>query len=53
MLPLILSTRSLANNEAIREIEGMARVSNIVSLKPLPTPRSVEADDGDTWLDAR
>lgn len=53
MLPLILSTPSLANNEAIRQIEGMARVSNIVSLKPRPTPRSVVADEGDTWLDAR
>ena len=41
--------RSQVKNEGIRRIETVARVSNIVSLKPLPTPRSVAVDDSDTW----
>lgn len=46
-------SRSEAKNEAIRRIEAVARVSNIVSLKPLLTPRSVAVDDSDTWREVR
>jgi predicted nucleotide-binding protein len=39
-------------SEAIRRIEAVGlpkRASNLVSLKPLPTPRRVVADESDTW----
>jgi len=43
-------------HELAHEIEAKpqpapARVSNLISLRPLPTPRRVIADDSDTWRD--
>jgi hypothetical protein len=40
------------HSEAIRRIEAVGlpkRTSNLVSLRPLPTPRRVVADESDTW----